>query len=156
MTGGGTRLLDTLPEELQEVAQRVGRDRAMTIWRLWRRGILGTAPELLTYDWLEGHHYGFEFQSPQMGGRLIVGGAVVDFLISGMSANGYAVWRIMGEYWHASPEVEQKDEDQRLRLLRMKVGGIPVTQVVDLWEGDVYERTPEVFEMAEQGVGLRG
>lgn len=156
VTAGGTRLLDTLPAELEEVEQRIGRSRAMAIWRLQRQGITGSVPELLTYDWLKGRPFDFEFQSAQMGGRMRAGGAVIDFLIRGLSANGLYVWRVMGEYWHASPEVQRKDEEQKRRLGRMTIGGAPVAAVVDLWEDDIYERTPEVFERAEGGEGLRG
>ena len=156
VTPAGADLLDLMPEALRELARRIGRKRASTIWRWMRKGIIGSVPEILTYDWLTRRSIRFEYQSAQMGGRLRVGGAVVDFLLHDLAPGGVYVWRVMGEYWHSAPEIQGKDEEQRRRLLRQRVDGRPVIAVVDLWESDIYDRSPEVFEMAEAGVGLRG
>ena len=156
VTPAGADLLDLMPESLRELGRRIGRKRASTVWRWMRKGITGSVPELLTYDWLSSRGLRFEYQSPQMGGRLRVGGAVVDFLLHDLAPAGLYVWRIMGDYWHAAPEVQGKDEQQRRRLLRQRVHGRPVVAVVDLWESDIYDRSPEIFELAEAGVGLRG
>ena len=154
ITGGGIKQLDTAPEGLREVERRIGQERARRVWKLMGR-VTGTLPELCTYDWLERRKIAFDFQSAQMGGRLISGGAIVDFVISELSSNGLYVWRVQGEYWHQGPDVVLKDETQRARLLRLKIGGVPVVGVVDLWENDVYDRYPEVFTRAEFGVELR-
>jgi len=156
VTPAGTDLLDLMPESMRELARRIGRKRASTIWRWMRKGIIGSVPEILTYDWLTSRGLRFDYQSPQMGGRLRVGGAVVDFLLHDIAPGGLYVWRIMGEYWHSAPEVQGKDEEQRRRLLRERVAGRSVVAVVDLWESDIYDRSPEIFELAEAGVGLRG
>lgn len=155
LTGGGVRQLNLMPEQLRTMARLIGDDRARAVWRLMEAGIVGTLPELCAYDWLQGHKIAFEFQSSQMGGRSTSGGAVVDFVVHGLSANGIYIWRIQGEYWHQGAEVERKDRIQRVGLMRLRLGGIPVVAVVDLWELDVYERFPEVFERAEAGMGLR-
>lgn len=156
VTGGGVRQYDLVPEALRPLARRIGMKRARAVWRLKQRGVLGTAPELLAYQWLSGRRWlTFEFQSSQMGGRLVAGGAVIDFLISGLAADGLYVWRVQGEYWHQGEAAEAKDEGQRVRLLKLRIGGLPVVAVVDLWENDVYDRFPEVFEKAEMGIGLR-
>jgi hypothetical protein len=156
LTGGGVRQLDLMPEALRVMARRVGDKRARRVWKLMERGIQGTLPELLTYDWLERQKVGFQFQSGQMGGRRTSGGAVVDVSVDGLEADGLYIWRVQGEYWHKGPEVERKDWMQKARLLRLKIGGVPVVEVVDLWENDVYDRYPEVFRRAEMGMGLRG
>lgn len=153
--GGGIRQLDVTPEQLREVAGRIGEKRARRVWRLMGK-VVGTVPELCAYDWLEKRKLVFDFQSSQMGGRRVAGGAVVDFIISGLAADGLYVWRVMGEHWHQGPELEEKDEVQRVRLLRLWIGGLPVVAVVDVWEGDIYDRYPEVFLRAEYGIGLRG
>jgi len=154
VTGGGVEQLDLTPEQLREVARRIGETRAKRVWRLMGK-VQASVPELCTYDWLERRKLVFEFQSSQMGGRLIAGGAVVDFIISGLAADGLYVWRVQGEYWHKGPEVERKDEVQKRRLLHLRIGGVPVVAVVDLWEGDIYDRFPTVFVRAEYGMGLR-
>ena len=156
VTGGGIRQLNVMPEALRDVARRIGNERARDVWRLMRQGIVGSLPELCTYHWLERHKLTFEFQSHQMGGRRQSGGAVLDFLIAGLAAGGWYVWRVQGEYWHQGEAVERKDEVQKMALARLKIGGLPVMAVVDLWENDVYDRYPEVFELAEAGIGLRG
>lgn len=156
LTGGGARQLDVMPEQLAEIARRIGEKRAKRVWKLRRQGIVGTLPELCGYDWLERRKIVFEFQSSVMGGRRMSGGAVLDFLVYGLSANGVLIWRIQGEYWHTGPEVERKDFVQKMRLRNLKIRGVPVVEVVDLWENDVYDRHPEVFELAEAGMGLRG
>jgi len=155
VTGGGIRKLDLMPEGMRAWARAVGMERARAVWRLRGRGVVGTLPELCAYHWLESRKTRFEFQSAQMGGRTIAGGAVVDFVIFGLSANGIYIWRVQGEYWHKGVDVEQKDFVQAARLMRLKIGGVPVVAVVDLWEGDIYERFPLVFKQAEFGVGLR-
>jgi len=50
---------------------------------------------------------------------------------------------------------KRQDEIQKIRLAKLKIGGIPVVAVVDLWENDIYDRSPEVFELAEAGLELR-
>jgi len=155
LTGGGVRQLNLMPKGLRAIARRIGEKRARRVWRLQKKGVEGTLPELITYDWLERRQWVFEFETSALGGRRTSGGAVLDFLIYGLSANGLYVWRIQGEYWHQGPEVERKDFAQAARLLRVRIGGVPIVAVVDLWENDVYDRYPAVFEKAEMGVGLR-
>lgn len=157
---GGTRgvqlQLDLMPEEIRALAARIGTDRAREVQDLRARGVEGSAPELCTYEWLESRKLAFDFQSSQMGGRRVSGGAVVDFLIYGLSGNGVYVWRVQGEYWHSSRESESHDAEQARRLRLLKIGGEPVVEVVDLWEADIYDQYPRVFQLAEFGVGLRG
>jgi len=155
VTGGGVKQLDLTPEGLKDVERRIGATRARRVWKLMQKGVVGTLPELCTYEWLERRKLEFEFQSSQLGGRRIRGGAVVDFVISGLAAEGLYVWRIQGIYWHQGGEVEAKDEVQKARLLRLKIGGVPIVAVVDLDEGDVYDDFPAVFEEAEQGISSR-
>jgi len=155
LRGRRTGQLDLTPPALRDIAKRIGERRARRVWRLMQRGIVATLPEYLTIDWLERRPWlRYHFQSEQMGGWLVAGGAVVDFLVGGLSAEGWYVWRIQGEYWHASTQA--KDDAQRHRLLQLRIAGVPVVAVVDLWERDIYDRSPEVFEMAEMGIGLRG
>jgi hypothetical protein len=156
LTGGGIEQLQVLPPALMEVARRVGTRRAEDVFELRRQGVVGTVPELIAYEWLQSRGYAFEFQSSQLGGRRRSGGAVVDFVIQDLSPNGVMMWRIQGEYWHQGPDVERKDEVQRVRLLNVRMGGRPVAAVVDLYESDIYDRYPEVMLRAEAGMQLRG
>jgi len=152
--GGGVRKVELDPPELTLAAEAIGRERAQRVWRLREKGAVGTLPELCTMEWLERKRTPYEFQSAQMGGRRIAGGAVIDFLVD-ISAAGWYVWRVQGEYWHSGMETEARDEAQAERLMRLRIGGRPVAAVVDLWELDIYDRYPTVFELAEAGVGMR-
>ena len=80
----------------------------------------------------------------------------MDFLVYGLTPDGLYCWRVQGEYWHKGPEVERKDATQVQRLRGLKIGGVPVIDVIDLWENDIYQLWPLVFERAEAGLGLRG
>lgn len=146
--------LDTTPEDVIYWLTRVSRERAMAAYRLKKRGIDGTLPELLTYDWLERRRRDFDFQSSLMGGRLIMGGAVADFLINDLVPGGLVVWRVQGDYWHTLPEREAADFYQREQLLMQSYLGVPIAMVVDLWESTIYKDAPRVFEMAEAGVEI--
>jgi hypothetical protein len=150
----GAKVLDTTPDTVLYWMTKVSRERAMRAYRLKKKGIVGSLPELLTYDWLESRNHIFDFQSSIMGGRLILGGAVADFIIEDLIPGGLVIWRVQGDYWHTQPKRMQSDFIQRERLLTESYMGVPVEQVVDLWESAIYWAAPLVFEMAEGGVGI--
>ena len=152
----GSSQVGVLPQFLQQMERLVGYTRAKEIWKLKVRGVQGTLPELSTYVWLEDRKLNFEFQSALMGGRRIRGGAVVDFLLFNLSPNGYYVWRVQGDHWHAEmgTAVIKKDEIQKARLNALKIGGVPVVDVIDLWESRIYKDWPNVFLKAEAGIEL--
>jgi hypothetical protein len=150
-------MMDLDPPTVQEWTRVVGEKRARRAWKkLQELGEPATLPELLTYLWLERRKWTFDFQSSLMGGRLITGGAVADFLILDLFVQGIVVWRIQGEFWHATTKQRAKDQQQKFRLLNERAYGMPIIAVVDLWEMDVYDKSPRVFRQAEGGVGLRG
>ena len=153
----GPRRAELMPPKLYDMVRMIGYRRARRCWRLVKQGIQATLPEYCTYDWLESRPWlEFDFQTSLMGGRWELGGAVADFIIAGLNPEGLYVWRVQGDYWHSGREKMMQDEEQRLRLLQYTFRGVPIVAVVDLWETDIYQRYPLVFEMAEYGVGLRG
>lgn len=152
--GRGLRQLDTTPEQLRRLERRIGRKRADRAWDVMQR-VQATAPEALVYDWLERWQYSFDFQSSQLGGLWVRGGAVVDFAIYNMSFEGVYLWRVQGEYWHDTPDKHLRDRLQKDRLRNIKIQGMPVAAVVDLYEFDIYDKWPEVVEYARMGIGLR-
>ena len=151
----GVEQLSLVASKFRDWERLIGRDRLRAVERLMETGVVGTLPELCVYGWLEQRKHLFEFQSSLMGGRLLKGGAVADFVILDMAPGGLVVWRVQGEYWHGTRESRQRDRAQRDRLLCSWYGGMPIIQVVDLWEYDIYRRFPEVFKKAEVGVELR-
>lgn len=91
----------------------------------------GTLPEQMVAYALVMLSYSFECQNAQSGGRLRLGGSIVDFIVAIGGAK--SVIRVQGDYWHSLPERKAKDAVQ---LLRLQAKGY---RVVDLWEHDVYQ-----------------
>lgn len=154
--GTGTRAADMVSPEMERMVQLIGERRAQEIKKLKDKGIVGTLPELCTYAWLDGRGYRFDFQSAMLGGRYTHGGAVVDFRIADISRIGWYIWRIQGEFWHEGLDMEARDTSQKARLRAAVIEGVPVVEVVDLWEADIYGHFPEVYELAEAGVEMGG
>jgi len=146
------------PELVQRWEQVIGRSRALRAYRTYqemlRKGEVGTLPEILTYGWLQGRPHLFDFQSSLLGGRLIMGGAVADFIIYDISPDGLVIWRVQGDHWHSMPDRIAKDQAQKERLLRERYMNTPVVQVIDCWESSIYYQSPAVFEAAEAGVEI--
>jgi len=150
MRGGGTKQLDTTPPQLRRLERRVGHRRAERVWEVMQK-VEATIPEAIAYAWLEDRDYRFDFQSSQLGGLWVRGGAVVDFVIYDLSHEGVYFWRIMGEHWHEGDRKEHADQLQKGQLLGIRVGGLPVVAVVDLWENSLYDDWPRCLELAEMG-----
>lgn len=113
-----------------------------------------TVPELVAYDWLKANNHQFRFQLQAFGGRSVAGGLVPDFLVQ--HGAGALVWLVQGEYWHSSLQQQERDRYAIEAMQGMVIDGVEVNDVVQLWEDDIYEQRPKVFEWAMQGIGLRG
>lgn len=109
--------------------------------------LAGSLPEKMVYDWLRSNEgrYGiiWSAQDPQLGGRQLPGGAVVDVVIS---APVRQYWRIQGAYFHlASAGVVARDRIQKIQLSRFG-------QVLDLWEQQIYADVGGVCRDALMGI----
>lgn len=116
----------------------------------WQTQWGGTYPEYVAFTWLlrNGYEPGidFIFQSSQMGGRQLYGGAVVDFDFPWFPM----AWRIMGEHWHVGqPDVEARDAMQKAALESYGY------TVVDILAQDVVQRARWVLSNAIQGIQVR-
>ena len=98
------------------------------------QGVPGTLPERIVWKWLEDEDHLYEAQRAELGGRMWVGGAVVDFVVFDLGTNPVALW-VQGDYWHgpAQGERQARDDEQADRL---RLQGYVV---VDLWEAELYE-----------------
>ncbi len=98
------------------------------------RSDIGTLPERIVWKWLEDGGYQYEYQLAAMGGRDVVGGAVLDFIVYDLAGRPVAI-RVQGEYWHSSafPSRQARDDEQYYRLVAMGYA------VVDLWEQRIYD-----------------
>jgi len=98
------------------------------------QGVEGSLPERIVWRWLQSQGLMFEPQYHAMGGRLTVGGAVIDFLVWGLSGVPVAI-RVQGGYWHGPTFHERTIEDQ-IQADRLRGQGY---LVLDLWEQDIYD-----------------
>lgn len=115
----------------------------------------GTVPELIAYDWLQRNSYPFTFQAELYGGRATAGGLLPDFVVETGAGVGMA-WQIQGEYWHGkSGDKKVSDAEAAMRLVGQVVGGVRIEKVIYLWESDLYEKRPQVFQYAVAGISLR-
>jgi len=135
------------------LAKRIGESNARIVTKWQKRGLAGSSPELLVYDWLTRRRIEFEFQSSLYGGRQVAGGLVTDFIVW-VGADPMA-WRIQGEHWHTGAVVEAKDKANAIRMLMTTYGGRKFIACVDLWESDLYRDHNGVCEEALRGRGLR-
>ena len=110
-------------------------------------------PEAVVYDYLKLSGRKFIYQYMAFGGRSVKGGLVPDFLVDN---NGeWLVWNVQGEYWHSDAINENKDASFRFRILGSIIMGMKVQQVVELWERDIYQQRPMIWELAWGGRGMR-
>lgn len=119
--------------------------------RLLLRGIIASDIEALVYLWLEGQNYregiDFSFQSGIFGGRQEAGGQVADFIL--YTGRAYPlVLRVMGKYWHETPEQQGKDDAAKAIL---ESAGF---EVVDLKEKHILESLNYMMEQALKGIEL--
>lgn len=89
-----------------------------------------TLPEIIVAYALLQARFTFSAQSNTDGGRLRLGGAVVDFKV--WLGSRVTIVRVMGDYWHSLPNRKLKDAVQFDRLHRYHY------RVADLWEHDLY------------------
>ncbi len=112
----------------------------------WRVPAWGTLPELivaLALIWLK---LPFQCQMPENGGRMFLGGSVVDFLV--WLGAQVVVVRVQGDFWHSLPGRKQKDLVQWERLHAKGY------RVIDLWEGRLYQAWADgrIVEFVREGV----
>jgi len=98
------------------------------------QGVEGSLPERIVWRWLQSQGLIFEPQYRAMGGRLTVGGAVIDFLVWGLAGVPVAI-RVQGGYWHG-PTFHERTIEDRIQADRMRGQGY---LVLDLWEQDIYD-----------------
>jgi hypothetical protein len=109
--------------------------------------MMGTLPEIMVGLALTQLGWLFQWQRSELGGRLRVGGAVVDFTVY-LGAGKPTVIRVQGDYWHSLPERKLSDEAQASRI-RLK--GF---RLWDAWESAIYQAWLDnrLKSFVEQGV----
>jgi hypothetical protein len=74
--------------------------------------------------------YYFQTQEDELGGRLRLGGGVVDYKV--LAGAGYVIIRVQGDYWHSMKDRKLLDAVQWDRLHALGY------RVWDAWESDLY------------------
>jgi len=92
--------------------------------------LAGTLPEIMAALALTWLGYPFQAQRSEDGGRLRLGGAVVDLLV--WLGASQVVVRVQGDYLHSLPARKLKDTVQWARLHAKGY------RVADIWESDIY------------------
>jgi len=90
-----------------------------------------TLPEIIVGYSLVKLGWHFDAQSSESGGRLYLGGSVVDFKV--YLGSGFLCLRVQGDYWHSLPDRVLKDAVQWTRLHALGY------RVADLFELDLYQ-----------------
>lgn len=136
-------------------AEKLGNESyAKKMLKMQQSYVTATLPELVTMDWLNANKIEYEYQVSLFGGRSRRGGGtVLDFLVL---YNGEAMaWPVQGEYWHSQKSVAMRDRDIFMKLLGAEVRGYTIRAVVELWEQDVYDKRPMIFQQALAGRSFR-
>lgn len=118
------------------------------IIKLKRQFPLGTYPELVVMDWLNRRALRYEFQFRVLGGRAIMGGQVLDFVID--QGRDVLILEVNGVYWHTRPGKTRIDEAQKYALLGLRIWGKPVGAVITVWDSRIMDkrRLNPVMQMA--------
>ena len=135
--------LPTIPED----------DQAEYDYLLWQSQWGGTRLEYAVFHWLESRlryvpEVDFFFQSSELGGRSIVGGAVVDFELPD---DGLA-FRVQGEFFHLNTVGAIGNDRIQKALIESER---PELVVVDIFESDIKQRLDYVMRQAMRGIQIR-
>jgi G:T-mismatch repair DNA endonuclease (very short patch repair protein) len=95
----------------------------------------GTLPEIITAICLVQLGWWFQAQNAELGGRMRLGGGVVDFKV--FLGSVVIIVRVQGDYWHGMPDRIKLDAMQYARLHSEGY------RVADIWEGKLYEAWTE-------------
>lgn len=149
------RTLKAEDDTLSIWADKLGSESyAKKMLKLQQSHVTATLPELVTMDWLDTNKIDYEFQVSLFGGRSRAGGGtVLDFLV--FDGGEAMAWPVQGEYWHSLSTVARRDRDIFMKLLGADVRGYVIRAVVMLWEQDIYDKRPGIFQQALAGRSLR-
>ena len=111
----------------------------------WDQAIGGSFPEFLVYRELLKNkldpNRDFQFQAAQLGGRLRIGGAVVDFILFGVLAG-----RVQGEFFHFRTPGQRSAGVLQRRILEGE-GFV----VIDMLEDEILQQVNHVVKLFIQG-----
>jgi len=92
-----------------------------------------TLPERIIYKKLQQMNVGFSYQRAEGGGRNIIGGFVVDFVITDFGVPGIGL-EVFGEYWHQAKD-QWKDLERAFALARLGYEYYEISEL-DVYQSD--------------------
>lgn len=120
-------------QEQESLAERLGDENlAKRVLKRKKTMPKATVPELIFMDFLDRRRIKYSYQQYLLGGRVLKGGQVVDFIIE--DAGRVIIVEVQGLYWHSKPEKQRIDVAQRMALLALTIFGRRVSSVVELWD----------------------
>ena len=147
------KMIDFESEEERELERKLKDEKlAKRLSKLRDTLPYATVPELVTFDWLRYNKYNFIYQV-EVGERGRKGSKMPDFVVN-LGGQGLA-WQVQGEYWHSGETTRAQDRALNAILRGQEIAGTRIVAVVELWEDDIYDKRPRVFEEAIRGRGLR-
>jgi len=155
--GGEPSTVTLTDDALQRLTNQLGDEAlAKRVLKLQEKWPQGTVPEMIVMDFLERRRVKYEYQVWLLGGRVLKGGQVVDFVVD--LGIGVMIVEVEGNYWHTRPGKAQLDEGQKMALLGLMVWGKKVRGVVEVWESriatDNRTRRDQALNAMLQGKGL--
>lgn len=149
------RIAGLIDDELAKLTRDVGDEQlAKRILKLQEQHPDGTIPELVVMDWLMRRGVKWDFQVWVLGGRVLRGGQVLDFVVD--QGTKVMVIEVQGRYWHTRPGKLALDAAQKLALLGLTIWGKSVAGVVEVWDSRLLNKHQRnrTMEMALAGVEL--
>jgi len=149
------RMAGLVDDALARLTAALGDEQlAKRILKLQKKHPDGTVPELIVMEWLERRAIDYVFQVWVLGGRVLKGGQVLDFVID--LGHRVLVLEVQGRYWHTRPGKQGVDEGQKLALLGITIWGKKVGAVVELWDTRLIEKSQRnrTLTLAMAGIEL--
>lgn len=154
---GPQRVASLVDDEEARLTNAVGdRQLAKKILKLKQKYPDATTLELAIMEYLDRKRIKYIFQQWLLGGRILKGGQVVDFIVQ-KNAN-WLVIEAQGNYWHTRGGSEEKDRAQAFALLGLSFQGKKISKVVSIWESRIMQpnkaRREQTLQLALMGIEL--
>lgn len=154
LDAGPERVASLVDDELARLTNALGDSQlAKRILKLKKKYPDGTTLELAIMDWFDRKRIRYFYQQWLLGGRILKGGQVVDFIIE--QGARPVVIEAQGNYWHTRPGLMGHDEAQRFALLGTTFHGKKIGAVIEVWESRIMTPNKSMRERTMQ-LALQG
>jgi hypothetical protein len=135
---GEERVASFVDDELARLTDTLGDEQlAKKCLHLKQKFPDASMLEIVMMEWFDRKHVKYVFQQWLLGGRILRGGQVTDFIVDlGGSA---MVIEAQGNYWHSRPGSVQHDLEQKFALLGINIWGKKIEMVINVWESRIMQ-----------------